>query len=230
MAMTPENDTPQNGMSRRDELETLLPFYLNGTLEGQDLAAVEEWLASDPAALAALGEAEAEFSGTSAANDAIHPPVDALSRFSKALDAEARLGSGPVRATAPSTLAKLWDQFMAIPAGVAWAAAAVAVALVLVQAVTEPGGRGGTVEIAGTEQAKLPFALVTFKADARLADVSAFLAEHGATIMSGPASGGVFRIGIPAGTVQDYDRIVGLIAAQPFADTVLAGRKPDNGA
>jgi hypothetical protein len=112
---------------------------------------------------------------------------------------------------------------------VAWAAAAVAVALVLVQAVTEPGGRGGTVEIAGTEQAKLPFALVTFKADAKLADVSAFLAEHGATIMSGPASGGVFRIGIPAGTVQDYDRIVGLIAAQPFADTVLAGRKPDNG-
>ena len=35
-------------MSRRDELETLLPFYLNGTLDGADLAAVEEWLASDP--------------------------------------------------------------------------------------------------------------------------------------------------------------------------------------
>ena len=79
-------------MSRRDEMETLLPFYLNGSLEGSDLEAVEEWLATDPAAMAALGEAEAEFSGTAAANEAIRPPADALSRFAKALDAEA----GPV--------------------------------------------------------------------------------------------------------------------------------------
>ena len=102
-------------------------------------------------------------------------------------------------------------------------------ALVLVQALSEPGDRGGPVEIAGTEQADMPFALVTFKADARLADVSAFLAEHEATIVSGPAAGGVFKVGIPAETTADYDRIVGLIAAQPFVDTVLAGRKPGNG-
>jgi anti-sigma-K factor RskA len=222
MAMTPENNTPE---TRRDELEALLPFYLNGTLDGADLAAVEEWLATDPSAMAALEEAEAEFSGTAAANDAIRPPADALSRFSKALDAEA----GPARAAAPSALSRLWGQFMAIPAGVAWVAAAAAVALVLVQAVTEPGGRGGTVEIAGTEQANLPFALVTFKPDARIADVSAFLSGQGATIVSGPAAGRVFKIGIPAETTADYDRIVGLIAAQPFADTVLAGRKPGNG-
>ena len=148
--MTPENDTPENGMSRRDELEALLPFYLNGTLDGQDLAAIEEWLATDPSAMAALDEAEAEFSGTSAANDAIRPPADALSRFSRALDAEA----GPSRASAPSPLSRLWGQFMAIPASFAWAAAAVAVALVLAQAVMEPGGRGGTIEIAGSGQAE----------------------------------------------------------------------------
>ena len=223
--MTPENDTPENDMSRRDELEALLPFYLNGTLDGQDIAAIEEWLATDPSAMAALEEAEAEFSGTSAANDAIRPPADALSRFSRALDAEA----GPSRASAPSPLSRLWGQFMAIPASFAWAATAAAVALVLVQAVMEPGGRGGTIEIAGSGQADLPFALVTFKPDARIADVSAFLAQHSATIVSGPASGGMFKIGIPVETVADYDRIVGLIAAQPFADTVLTGRKPDNG-
>ncbi|TKB31942.1 MAG: anti-sigma factor, partial [Mesorhizobium sp.] len=51
-------------MSRRDKMEMLLPFYLNGSLEGAELEAIEEWLANDPAALAALGEAEAEFSGT----------------------------------------------------------------------------------------------------------------------------------------------------------------------
>ena len=58
--MSPENNRPDENpekMSRRDELEALLPFYLNGTLEGEDLAAVEAWLTSDPAAMAALGEA-----------------------------------------------------------------------------------------------------------------------------------------------------------------------------
>ena len=37
-------------MTSRDEIETLLPFYLNGTLSGDDLAKVEDWLANDPAA------------------------------------------------------------------------------------------------------------------------------------------------------------------------------------
>lgn len=221
--MTADN-APEN-MSRRDELEALLPFYLNGTLEGADLAAVEDWLASDPAAMAALGEVEAEFSGATAANQAIRPPADALSRFSAALDAEA----GPARATAPSIVARLWSGILAIPAGVAWAAATAAVVLVLVQAAMGPGGRGGPVEIAGTGQAEMPFALVTFKPDARIADISAVLAGQGITVLSGPAPGGVFKLGIPAKTVADYDRVVGLIAAQPFAETVLTGRKPANG-
>ena len=38
------------------------------------------------------------------------------------------------------------------------------------------------------------------------------------TIVAGPLPGGMFRIGIPAKTVADYDRLVGLIAAQPFAE------------
>lgn len=225
--MSPENNrTDQNPehLSRRDELEALLPFYLNGTLDGEDLAAVEDWLASDPQAMAALGEVEAEFSGTAAANQAIRPPADALSRFSRALDAEA----GRARPV-PSVFSRLWAGFTAIPASVAWAAATAAVVLVLVQAVMEPGGRGGPVEIAGSEAQAMPFALVTFKPDARIADISAVLAGQNAVILSGPAAGGAFKIGIPAKTVADYERILGLIAAQPFADTVSAGRKPADG-
>jgi anti-sigma-K factor RskA len=228
MAMTSEDNRPEESpekMSRRDELEALLPFYLNGTLDGEDLVAVEDWLASDTAAMTALAEVEAEFSSTAAANQAIRPPADALSHFSRALDAEA----GREHPAAPSVLSRLWAGFMAIPAGVAWAAATAAVVLVLVQAVMEPGGRGGPVEIAGTEARDMPFALVTFKPDARIADISAVLADQGAVILSGPAAGGVFKIGIPAKTAADYERVVGLIAAQPFADTVSAGRKPANG-
>ncbi|RWQ39118.1 MAG: anti-sigma factor [Mesorhizobium sp.] len=215
-------------MSRRDEMETLLPFYLNGSLEGSELEAVEEWLASDPAALAALGEAEAEFSSTAASNEAIRPPADALGRFARALDAEA----GPVRAPAASSwLAQAWGRFMAVPAGVAWAAAAALLALVMVQSVVQPVGKGGDFEIARQQGdlAKMPFALVTFKPDAKMADIVAFLGEHQLKIAGGPTADGVFRLGIPATTAADYEKVLGLIAAQPFAEAVVEGRKPVDG-
>lgn len=218
--------TESERMSRRDELETLLPFYLNGTLDGHDLAAVEEWLATDPQALVALADAEAEYSGVSEVNDALRPPSDSISRFAKALDAEA----GADRAGAPSILSRLWERFMAVPAAVAWGAAAAALALFLVQAVVEPGRPIGNVEIAGTDEAaKMPFVFVTFVPQATIADVAAFLSENGATMLAGPAAGGVFKIAIPAQTVADYDRIGSLIAAQPFVDTVVPGRKPADG-
>lgn len=215
-------------MSRRDEMETLLPFYLNGSLEGSELEAVEEWLASDPAALAALGEAEAEFSGTAAANEAIRPPADALSRFAKALDAEA----GPARQPASSSfLAQVWARFMAVPAGVAWAAAAALLALVMVQSLVQPGGKGSDFEIAGAQDdlAKMPFALVKFNPDARMSDISAFLGQNALKISGGPTADGVFRIAIPAETGADYQKLLGLIAAQPFAEAVIEGRKPVDG-
>lgn len=214
-------------MSRRDEMETLLPFYLNGSLEGAELEAVEEWLATDPAAMAALGEAEAEFSGTAAANEAIRPPADALSRFTRALDAEA----GPVRTPGQSWLAKVFGRVTAMPAGVAWAAAAALLALVIVQSFERPGGKGNDFEVAGAEDdlAKLPFALVKFKPDAKMADIAAFMGQNGLKIASGPTVDGVFHLTIPASTAADYDRLVGLVAAQPFADTVIQGRKPADG-
>ncbi|RWE69079.1 anti-sigma factor [Mesorhizobium sp.] len=215
-------------MSRRDEMETLLPFYLNGSLEGAELEAVEEWLATDPAALAALGEAEAEFSSTAASNEAIRPPTDALSRFARALDAEA----GPVRAPAASSwLAQMWGRFTAVPAGVAWAAAAALLALVVVQSFEQPGGIDSDFEIAGQQGdlAKMPFALVKFKLDARMADIVAFLGEHQLKIAGGPTADGVFRLGIPATTAADYEKVLGLVAAQPFAEAVVEGRKPVDG-
>jgi hypothetical protein len=205
-------------MSRRDEMETLLPFYLNGSLEGAELEAIEEWLASDPAALAALGEAEAEFSGTAAANEAIRPPADALGRFARALDAEA----GPARAPAASSwLAQAWGRFMAVPAGVAWAAAAALLALVVVQSFEQPGQQG--------DLARMPFALVKFKPDAKMADIAVFLGENQLKIAGGPTAEGVFRLGIPATTAADYEKVLGLIAAQPFAEAVIEGRKPVDG-
>jgi hypothetical protein len=212
-------------MSRRDEIEALLPFYLNGTLEGAELQEVEDWLANDPDATAALAEAEREFSETNAANEAIRPPADALSRFSGALAREA----GPARdASRPSLLATAWQRLVGLPAGLAWATAAVALLLFAGQAAYRLSHGEGGVEIAGTddELSKLPFALVVFKADARMGDIAGFLDHSHAVIVAGPLPGGMFKVGLPAKTVADYDRLVGLIAAQPFTESAIAGKRP----
>jgi anti-sigma-K factor RskA len=220
-----ESDTD---MSHRDEMEALLPFYLNGTLDGADLAAVEAWLANDPAGADALEEAEAELFGAAAANEALRPPADALGRFSKALEEEA----GPARASGSvAVFAGLWQRIAGLPSGLAWATAAAAIALVLVQAVVDDGRRGTGYEIAGEENdlRALPFALVVFKPDAAMAEISAFLDANDAVIAGGPTAGGVFRIALPVKTVADYDRVLALIAAAPFAQSVTAGRKPTDG-
>ena len=217
----------EQDMSRRDEMEALLPFYLNGTLERDDLRAVEDWLEGDAEAMAALAEAQMEHSETGVANEAIRVPADALSRFSKSLELEA----GSRRAAETTWIAALWQRVVGLPVGLAWATAAVAIALVLVQAVTDATVDRSGYEIAGTpeEAGTRPFALVVFAPDARMADIATFLEDNGATIVSGPAAGGVFRIAISAETAAEYDRIVALDARQPFGQSVTPGRRPAQG-
>lgn len=216
-------------MSRRDEMEALLPFYLNGTLEGAELAAVEQWLATDPAGAEALEAAEAEFSSTTAANEAIRPPAGALSRFVEALEAQA----GPERGAGarPASIVSLFSRLRSAPAGIGWAVAAALLALVVVQQVTRPGGGTSDFEVAGADNslAVAPFALVKFRPDARMADVSAFLSDNGLKVITGPSAEGIFRIALPATGAADYDRLLKLLAEQPFTETALAGRRPSNG-
>jgi len=215
-------------MSDRDAMEALLPFYLNGTLDGEDLAAVEAWLANDPSAIVALEEAQAEFSATTETNEALRPPADALGRFSKMLEQEA----GSTRSQpAASPLSGFWNRIAGIPPKFAWATAALTIALVVLQTAIDYGDRGNDYEVAGSEQdlAAAPFVLVVFRADARMVDIAALLDANGAAIAGGPTAGGVFRIAIPAKTVADYDRVFGVIQAAPFVESAVAGKKPADG-
>ena len=59
-----------------------------------------------------------------------------------------------------------------------------------------------------------------------MSEIAALLGDEGASIIDGPTASGVFRVAIKAETLADYDRILGVIAASPVADTVTAGRKP----
>ena len=63
-----------------------------------------------------------------------------------------------------------------------------------------------------------------------MADIAAFLDKNDFVIVAGPLPGGMFKVGLPAKTVAEYDKLVGLIAAQSFTESVVAGKKPaENG-
>lgn len=214
----------ENGFeSRRDRLEGLLPFFLNGSLSGEELREVEEWLATDPAAAVALEEAEAEYSATAAANEAIRPPTDALARFSRALEREA----GPEYAAVPSLVERVRGWFTAVPVQAAWVTAAIAVALLVGQTAWMGVSERADYEVAGVEEsARAPFVLVTFAGDASMTDITTALEEGGLVIDEGPMPGGMYRVIVPAETSAEYDALVAELEQAPFVDILVAGRKP----
>ncbi len=210
-------------MTHRDEMETLLPFYLNGTLSGADLASVEDWLANDPNAEAALADAESELAFISEDNERLRPDSQSFRRFSESLEKEAA-----PRVSAASWLSALLAKTFTIPAPLVWASAAAALVLMVVASNNLSRNTPNDIEVAGAGQsANAAFVLVTFKPDAKLADVATLLQASGGQITEGPNSGGTFKIMLPVTSVTDYDRIVGEFAKSPLVDQVIPGRKPD---
>jgi hypothetical protein len=210
-------------MTRRDEIETLLPFYLNGTLSGADLALVEDWLANDPDAEAALFEAESELELISADNEAIRPHANSFKRFSDALEKEAGPSVSPV-----SRLSAWFGRTFAVPAPLVWATAAAVFALVVVAAGNLGRQPANDIEIAGSGEAgSAAFVFIAFNPDAKLADMAALLKASGAKIIDGPSAAGVFKIAVSAATVADYDAVSATLAKSPLVQQLIPGRKPD---
>ncbi|WP_295806049.1 hypothetical protein [uncultured Nitratireductor sp.] len=214
------SENPQS--NRRDRLEALLPFFLNGTLSGAELREVEEWLASDPQAMASLAEAEGEYSATLADNEAIRPTDDALARFSEALAEEA----GPEKMAKPAFRERLARILPAFPVQAAWVAAGLALAILVGQTVWLGLSQTEQYSVAGAEDDDAPFAFVTFTAEASMADVSALLDESEVEIAAGPLPDGLYRVLIPAETAAQYDEIVAGLERAGVVETVVTGRKP----
>ena len=68
---------------------------------------------------------------------------------------------------------------------------------------------------------------MTFKPEAKLADIATLLQTSGGQITEGPKSGNTFKIVLPVTSVADYDRISGELTKSPLVDQVIPGRKPD---
>jgi anti-sigma factor RsiW len=224
------------------DIEMLLPWHAAGTLNVRDARRVEDAIARDPAIARQYAVIREEYAETIGLNESLGAPsARAMQKLFAAIDAE------PERTTqaAPNRPLRLAGFFAGLsPRALAWSASAAAVLLVLQAAVigaflvkNQPS-TFQTASLSPSEQsANAPVtralgrqppparALIRFKADARVSDITALLDTYQATIIGG-GQGGMFRLQFNSGAMtQDEtarlisklqnEKIVGLAVESP---------------
>ena len=178
------------------EIEALLPWHAAGTLNARDARRVEDALARDSDLARQFAVIQDEYAETISLNESLGAPsARAMQKLFAAIDAE------PTRKSSAAfqPLARIGGFFASLsPRTLAWSALAGACALLL------QAGIIGTVllkspsagfETASYEAKTSPgtLALIGFKADTRLAEITNFLDTYKASIVSGPKAG-MFKI------------------------------------
>ena len=224
------------------DIEVLLPWHAAGTLNVRDARRVEEALTHDPALARQYAVIREEYAETIALNESMGAPSSrAMHKLFAAIDAE------PARETqtAPNRPSRMAGFFATLsPRALAWSASVAAVLLVLQASVIGAfliRNQSATVQTAslsineqspsapvtralGRQQTPAR-ALVRFKPDARMSDITALLDSYQATIVGG-GQGGMFRLQFNSGAMtQDEtahvisklqnEKIVGLAVESP---------------
>lgn len=213
-----------------EEIELLLPWYVNGTLEASDAAKVEAYLERHPDMRVQLATLRDDMHETVGANEAIAGPSGAaLDRLMNQIEAET-----PMRHRAAKVkrgMMEAVDEFLRSlsPGRLGWAAMAAA-AVIMLQAgvvgtmmLNPPTGDSTYQTASGSNQLSGTFALIQFKQDASVADISTFLSKEGAEIVGGPKPGGLFRVRISADKLNDDARqaLLTKLRANAFVIVVL---------
>ncbi|MEM9268362.1 MAG: hypothetical protein AAGA78_05430 [Pseudomonadota bacterium] len=175
------------------ELELLIPWYVAGTLDGDDLARVEAAIAQDAQFAEQVAQASEEAEQAQLAAEAFgRPSSEAQARLMAALDAEPARTPGIL-----SRLSNLLTGFglSGTPARLAFAAlmAALVVQAVLLSAPAPSSGfatASGEPEIVAGPQYVV---LVTFVPEAQIRDMSALVTTMKGDVISGP-KGGYYRV------------------------------------
>lgn len=191
----------------RDEIEALLVFLANDTLDGPERAAVEAAVAADPQ-LAGELEALKAMRDEMQSEEAVRSPGElGLARLMKDIDAEAAAPAVPEAAnisTAPS--------FRKI-------AAVVMFGLVVAQTAYFGYDRGAEVTLAGGEQEVVTSEYtirVAFAADATEAEIRDLLISLDLTIVDGPSAIGLYSLA----ALDEAARADALAALQLRSDIV----------
>lgn len=209
--MNPQsNDTQSTAPSEREEIETLLPWYVTGKLDDAEAKRVAAYLAQHPdmAERARIAHAERNETVHLAAMAEDHPPAD-VDRFMARITAT-RHGPGP---EATGFMAWL-NALVSVPfgGGMRWAGAA-AVIVIMVQAaalftVLVPRIVNDYEMAQGTKPAALSgaFVLVRFADDASVSDIAKMLSELEMTLSDGPKAGDLFTVRIGPESLSAEER------------------------
>jgi anti-sigma factor RsiW len=206
------------------EIEELLPFHAAGTLNARDAQRVEEAMAKDPDLARQYAEIQDEYAETILLNESLGAPsARAMQKLFDAIDAE------PAR-TASSSLnpvSRIAGFFASLsPRTLAYSAVVGALALLLQAGVigTLVKDRTGSFQTASVEgqSGAGTVALVRFVPDARLADITQFLDNYSASIVSGPKAG-MFRIrfGDKALPKQETDQLMARVQGEKIVTQAL---------
>lgn len=164
----------------RREIEELLPFLANGTLEGDEKARVEDavqndaGLAGELAALIAMRDTMKAEEGTQSPGEFGH------ARLMRALENEMPEQMAPSQAAPKQSRPLFWQ-----------IAAAVLCAALLGQAVWNSGADDGDYTLAGGGEAALT---VTFNPDATEDQIRNLLLDAGVEIVGGPSALGLYEL------------------------------------
>lgn len=205
----------------RDDLNALLPFYANGTLEGDDLAAIEAALETDADLRADLATLR-EIRQTMQAEEVTSPGDLGLARLMREVEADAPFDQAPTAANdnmVPVTRLRLWQ-----------AAAAVVLAVGLGMNMLpgldrSPDTAGGMASDQAPAAAEQGFALasgespdfiVAFDPAATEAEIRALLLEAGVEITEGPSALGLYGVSLLDSTSEQAARPI--LAASGIVD------------
>jgi anti-sigma-K factor RskA len=215
-----------NVRSEREEIEMLLPWYVMGRLDRDDVERVEAYLARDESLQRQFRLIREEHDQSTQGNEAIaERPARNVERLLAAVAWH--------RAPSPSTGPDLWDRirdFFSMPSAgvVRWAFAAAALVIVVQAGILgtviarqhgetyAPASGGITAAGPGT------VALVGFAAGATTSAVAEMLAAHGMAIVDGPNAGGMFTVRLGPRTMSAADRQARIEALKSRSDVVSA--------
>ena len=204
-------------MTYDPEIEKLLPWYVKGLLEADDLQKVERYLAAHPDMASQLELIDQEARAVEQQHAALGAPMPGgLDRLLADIDMLERQGHRASHSDAASLAERLkgfWANFSSPAVRFTGAAAAFVIVAqtVLIGSMMAGGaGKGATPAIssfttaAGPQeralntaaQADWPVFLVVFKPDATIEAISDLLQSLSAKVIAGPMAGGFYKIAI----------------------------------
>ena len=219
----PRNE-PEMKTIGRDEAWDLIPWYVNGTLDARETAAVEARLAEDPSFRAEVAAERRLAEGVAALDNMDVEMERSLSAMRRRIEAETPSRTPASEASAIrrafAALAKL-DLRLLLPVGAV--TAAVAVLLVVLQPAPLPDAEFRTLTDP-TAVSEVPQLRIKVSADATETGLRRLFLEHELRVVDGPSPTGVYTLETAPGA--DPQSIAAALLAAPEVEFAAVRQAP----